>query len=60
MFSSENMIFFFNMIRLLTEGVKTEEMSILIWESKMTLEVAGRLDKFTEIANIKPPVKKHV
>lgn len=60
MFSSENMIFFFNMIRLLTEGVKTEEMSILIWESKMTLEVAGRPDKFTEIANIKPPVKKHV
>lgn len=48
------------MIRLLTEGVKTEEMSILIWESKMTLEVAGRLDKFTEIANIKPLVKKHV
>lgn len=48
------------MIRLLIEGVKIEEMSIFIWESKMILEVVGRLDKFIEIVNIKFSVKKYV
>lgn len=43
---------FFNVIRLLTEGVKTEEMGLPIWGSKFTLEFIGRLIKLTEIASI--------
>lgn len=52
--------FFFNIMRLLTERVKTEEMGISFWGSKFTLEVANRLVKFIEIASTQPLVKKHV
>lgn len=52
--------FFFNIMRLLTERVKTEEMGISFWGSKFTLEVADRLVKFIEIASTQPLVKKHV
>lgn len=47
-------------MRLLTERVKTEEMGIYFWGSKLTLAFADRLVKFTEIASTQPLVKKHV
>lgn len=46
--------------RLLTQGVKTEEMGISIRGSKLNFKFAGRLTKLTEIAGTQPLIKKHI